>query len=270
MSSTIRWMLILAIIVCAAIGLYLLSHREAPQQPSQHIESSNLPPPISDESNTLTRHPVPPAKVDNEEAATPLPALEDSDGAIHDSLGHLFNARQLDELLVFKNFINRMVVTIDNLPRAKFPVQHLPGYSPRGKFLVKKMNGDTTVIDPDNYKRYAKYVEFIEKMDSRKLAAVYFHFYPLFQQAYSDLGYKSAYFNDRLIDTIDDMLATPDVKDPIQVIQPSVFYKYADPKLEGLSAGQKLMIRIGNDNATKIKKKLRELRDALTQHSPKS
>jgi hypothetical protein len=53
----------------------------------------------------------------------------------------------------------------------------------------------------------------------------------------------------------------------VQLVQPSVFYKYADPRLESLSSGQKILLRIGNDNAAKIKAKLRELREALTKRN---
>ena len=101
-------------------------------------------------------------------------------------------------------------------------------------------------------------------MDTRKIVSLYFHFYPLFQEAYNNLGYKSAYFNDRLVAAIDDLLAAPEIKDPVELVQPSVFYKFADPRLEALSSGQKIMLRIGGDNAAKVKVKLRELRQALT------
>jgi len=37
----------------------------------------------------------------------------------------------------------------------------------------------------------------------------------LFQQSYEDLGYPGQYFNDRLVEVIDDMLKTPDVQGPI-------------------------------------------------------
>ena len=37
-------------------------------------------------------------------------------------------------------------------------------------------------------------------------------------------------------------------------------YQFADPKLEDLSAGQKLMLRMGPANAAIIKAKLHELR----------
>jgi hypothetical protein len=68
-----------------------------------------------------------------------------------------------------------------------------------------------------------------------------------------------------VVAAIDDLLAAPEVHDPVRLVQPSVFYKYADARLENLSAGQRLMIRIGSENAARIKAKLRGLRDALTK-----
>ena len=62
---------------------------------------------------------------------------------------------------------------------------------------------------------------------------------------------------------IDHLLQTPDVTPPVKLVQPSVTYKYADPKLESLSAGQKLLIRMGPQNESAVKAKLRELREAL-------
>jgi hypothetical protein len=86
------------------------------------------------------------------------------------------------------------------------------------------------------------------------------HFYPLFQQAYQALGYPNGYFNDRLVVTIDNLLAAPDITTDIAVVRPNVMYQFADPKLEDLSAGQKLMLRMGPTNAAIVKAKLRELR----------
>ena len=267
MSSTTRWILILAAIACAGAAFYYLSHKE---QITQKVVVSEPPPasaPENEKTEVLTRHPIPEPGAGKSEPQKTLPTLKDSDNAIQDSLGSIFDPKRLDELAIFKHFIDRVVVTIDNLPRTKLPIRRLPAKSPSRKFIVRKVSNGETEIDPENYKRYAPFVQLIETVDSRKLAAIYFHFYPLFQEAYSDLGYKSAYFNDRLIVAIDDLLATPELKEPPKLVQPSVFYKYADPKLEGLSAGQKLMIRIGNNNAAKIKIKLRELRDALIRQT---
>ena len=120
------------------------------------------------------------------------------------------------------------------------------------------------IIGPQNAARYAPYVRILQAIDARKLVAVYSRFYPLFQEAYRQLGYPNGYFNDRLITCIDDLLAAPEPDGPIKLTQPKVLYEYADPDLEARSAGQKIMIRIGLDNERKIKAKLREIRSALT------
>ena len=106
-------------------------------------------------------------------------------------------------------------------------------------------------------------MQLAEAIDSKKLVAAYVHFYPLMQQDFRDLGYPKGYFNDRLIEAIDDLLAAPEPSEP-QLVQPKILYQYADPDLEGLSAGQKIMIRMGRDNASKVKAKLREIRGELT------
>jgi hypothetical protein len=265
MSSTTRWLLFLAVISCAGAAYYLLSQREVPQP--QPVAVEQAPVPNTDEVETLTRHPVPQAQPRDAETAKPLPALDDSDDAIQQALDPLFRAQPLDTLLNFDGFINRVVVTVDNLPRAKLPIQRLPAYPLHGPFLVKQEVSGAIEINPANYIRYAKYVELFEGMDSRKIASVYFHYYPLFQDAYRGLGYESAYFNDRVVAAIDDLLAAPEVHDPVRLVQPSVFYKYADARLENLSAGQRLMIRIGSENAARVKAKLQELRDALIKRS---
>jgi hypothetical protein len=70
-------------------------------------------------------------------------------------------------------------------------------------------------------------------------------------------------FNTRLIEVIDHLLATEDPPQEIRLVQPSVHYRYADERLEKLSAGQKLLLRMGPENAARIKAKLREIRAAL-------
>jgi len=109
-----------------------------------------------------------------------------------------------------------------------------------------------------------------------KLVALYARLYPLCQRAYGELGYPNRYFNDRLIDVIDHLLATPEVKGPIKLVPPDVkgpvklerpwvMYEFADPELEARSAGQKILIRMGAGNAARVKAKLRDIRRQLTQ-----
>jgi hypothetical protein len=67
----------------------------------------------------------------------------------------------------------------------------------------------------------------------------------------------------RLNEVIEHLLQTPTPRGAIALVQPSVLYRYADERLENLSAGQKLLIRMGVDNATVVKGKLREIQAEL-------
>jgi hypothetical protein len=104
----------------------------------------------------------------------------------------------------------------------------------------------------------------MEAVEAKRLVAAYAHFYPLFQVAYQELGYPNRYFNDRLVEAIDDLLAAPEVAAP-QLVQPKVLYQFADAELEARSAGQKILMRMGPQNAARVKAKMRSIRTELTQ-----
>ena len=124
-------------------------------------------------------------------------------------------------------------------------------------------------LDVRNFERYKPLVAVVRDLDMQQLAAVYIRFYPLFQEAYQNLGYPNGYFNDRLVQVIDLMLATPQPRGPIELVRPNVMYTFADPALEARPAGQKLLIRMGPQNAQTIKLKLTELRAAVAAGAPK-
>jgi hypothetical protein len=90
------------------------------------------------------------------------------------------------------------------------------------------------------------------------------HNYPLFQAAYRELGYPHGYFNDRLVQVLDDLIDAPEPNGPIVLEKPKALYVFGDPGLQSLSVGQKLMVRVGPDNEAKLKAKLRDIRAALT------
>jgi hypothetical protein len=189
----------------------------------------------------------------------PLPALNDSDQVVHDSLVGVVGKDAVDQFLVPQNIVRHMVVTVDNLPQHKVAVDLRPVKPTPGQPVVAS-SGDTMSIGERNFARYAPLIKVVQATDVKALVVVYKHLYPLFQGAYEDLGYPGKYFNDRLVQTIDNLLLAPEVAAPIPVVQPKVMYQYADPDLESRSAGQKLLIRMGPANAKIIKDKLRAFR----------
>lgn len=198
-------------------------------------------------------------------AVEPLPALEESDGLLAHSLAELLGAKPWARHFYPEGIIRRIVATVDNLPRQDAPAKMWPVH-PVGGWLVTAKAADGAAIGAKNARRYAGYVALAETLDTGKTVALYRRFYPLFQQAYQDLGFPDAYFNDRLIVALDDLLATPEPAEPLRLVQDKVRYRFADPDLDSRSAGQKIMLRIGVENARKVKPKLRELRQALARN----
>ena len=253
-----------AAVVAGAIALYLYAHRPTgaatPASAPEVVSAPAAMAPVA--SAPVIEQPVPDA---SGPGSAPVPALNESDKPFHAALTSVPGAEALERLLVPDNLIRNIVVTVDNLSKKKVAVDRRPIKATSGQFMVLG-TGDQLAINPENYARYRPFMEVVKSVDTQKLVQLYFHFYPLFQSAYDDLGYQNAYFNDHAIEQIDHLLATPDVSGPVALVQPNVMYRYADPALEALSPGQKTLIRMGPANEALLKARLRELKAQLLAH----
>jgi hypothetical protein len=252
------WVAPIVILASAGGGLFYYYHSknkaEAPPAPA-----AVKPPPSAEPA---IKHPVPQPSSSADNAGA-LPTLNESDAPLQTALGKVFGADAAKKLLMPDGLVRRIVVTVDNLPRQKVAVEKRPLKALDGETLVHT-EADLTLLSDANYARYTPLVKLVDKSDMQQLANLYFSYYPLFQQTYEDLGYPGQYFNDRLVEAIDSLLAAPDLPGAVLVVQPRVFYEFADPKLEGRPAGQKLMMRMGRANEAVVKAKLRELRKIVT------
>lgn len=195
----------------------------------------------------------------------PLPPLDQSDDYFKLALGDLFG-EAIEEMLAESGLIERIVATVDNLPRTHVAERIRPVGRLGEPFVVDGQEGSGEfAISPLNYDRYDVLVDLLAGADLEEAAEVYRRFYPLFQNAYVDLGYPNGYFNDRLVEVIDHLLETPEIEEPVPLVRPHVLYEFADPELEDLSAGQKLLLRIGTAHRSRVKQRLRDLRNILTR-----
>lgn len=250
------WLVVLLVLGGIAAGFYYWQMQPEPEPavPAPPVEAPPAP-----EPEPQIRHPIremePPEK--------PLPTPENSDGALLEVLTGFFGQQAVQEFFDVREVVRRFVVTVDNLPRKHVSLRYRLLKPVAGQFLATG-EGENYLTNPDNYRRYKSYVLLADAVEPKKLVAVYTRFYPLFQQEYVNLGYPKGYFNDRLVEAIDDLLAAPEIPGAIKLVRPKVLYLFADPALEELSAGQKIMIRMGVENAVRIKARLREVRQGLT------
>ncbi|MCC7079414.1 MAG: DUF3014 domain-containing protein [Burkholderiales bacterium] len=260
MPRIIGWVAVigLAVLVAAWFWLQRTQPVVAPAPPAIVPPA----PPATGEAQPRIQFPVPPIAT-----PTPLPALDQSDARLREALSGLGAEPTWIEQVVFEDFVRRVVATVDSLTTSKIPLRLLPVKTAPGKFMTAT-DADGIRLKPENSMRYSAYMRVLESIDAARAVALYVQYYPLFQQAYRELGYPKGYFNDRLVAVIDHLLATPPVQAPVRLVQPEVMYRYADPELEARSAGQKLLMRIGNANAAIVKEKLRAIRRELVAAPP--
>lgn len=266
MKKAVWWLIVVAGLALLAAIPYFSSLRHpavtsAPRAADESPLSEPAPAPAHTEP-AAPRHPLPALPP----LEKPLPALDTSDTTLRNTVRELWSDQAVEERFQFRNFIRRVVATVDNLPRRKVAQQLMPVKRVDGSYLVE---GDDSgyVATAANERRYGPYVALLDSIAPNKLVTLYVQLYPLFQQAYEDLGYPGQYFNDRLIVAIDDMLAAPELAAPPKLVRPKVFYVYADPELEEASAGQKILMRMGAGNAARVKTSLRAIRAELERQA---
>jgi len=251
------WGLALAVALGGiATAVYVFTGRPAPP-PTLPVEAP-VPAVVSEPAPPPPALPPPPVAVE-----IPLPPLDESDATLREAFTDLLGGSgPVEQFLLPDEIVRHLVATIDNLPRPKVALQIRPTTPVAGEFQAAGGEDDLT-LDPANFARYRPLVALLGSVDAPALVALYRRLWPLFQQAYDELGNPPQHLDARLIEVIDHLLDTPRVDGPIRLVRPSVFYQFADPTLEARSAGQKTLIRIGPENADIVKAKLRELRAAL-------
>jgi hypothetical protein len=265
MNENIKWIAAAVAVVGLSIGavLYLsYNPRDKSTAPAGEPVAALPEQPAVIPEEPAIKHPLP-----EPEAPEPLPPLAESDVPMQGALEGLFGKEAVQQFVVPENLVRHIVVTVDNLSTGKVPERIRPVKPISGRFMAGGSE-EAPELGAVNYERYKPAVQLIRSMDTSALVATYTRYYPLFQDAYANLGHPPEYFNDRLIEVIDHLLATPELQGPIALTRPGVRYEFADPALESKSAGQKLLIRMGPDNATVVKEKLRELRAELVAKRP--
>jgi Protein of unknown function (DUF3014) len=260
-----------AFVVLLAVGgglLWWRHQRSAPEvvaAPPATVAPA-VPPPAAAPPPTAPaiRHPLPAAP------AGGLPALDRSDAYFQGALSALLGQKKVRAFLHLDGVASRFVATVNNLTTDDASASLWPVKTTEGSFETEPRDGGRA-IGARNADRYVPFVHFVDGIDARRAVGLYLQAYPLLQQAYEDLGFPGMYFNDRVVEVIDNLLATPTPAGPITVKRFAAdggtpgggLYVYADPALEASSAGQKILLRMGRDNAAPLTAKLREIRTLI-------
>ena len=202
------------------------------------------------------------ASDDEEINLVELPSLTDSDSFVFENLQTLQNGLALVELLADDQIVRKFVVFVENISRGEFPQTGLPYKALGQEMPVSEIDDNLFVMEQVAHSRFDQVVEVFVETDTDAALTIYRMFSPLFQQAYAEIGFRNVSFDETLRTAINNVLQTSNMQGPYQLVKPSVMYLYADSSIENLAEVHKQLLRIGPDNTSALKAKLREF---LTQ-----
>jgi len=189
-----------------------------------------------------------------------LPSLEASDDFVREQVSLL--SPGMAEWLKQDDLVRRFAVVIDNARVGDYPRRQLGFLVPTAKFPVRQ-EGDRTLLDPDGYHRYDSFVDTAISVDPQRAAALLRTLSPLLVESLQELGAKDSDPTTAIRESIEQVLATPELEGDIEVVQPKVYYQFADPNLESLKPLQKQLLRMGPQNLARIKSYLTQVKAHL-------
>ncbi len=233
---------------------YPLPQRQPDPEPAAPLDPAELsllaPDPVDAESAPGVSEPV------------SWPSLIDSDPRAVTVLEALIGAPAVQRWLRPEWIISRLVVMVHSLDGPAPPVEARPLALLRGVPQALDSGDGTLYWTAASASRHAELIALLGSVAPDLAYAAYRDGYPLFQQAWEELGEPEPWFNDRLIDIIDHLLAGPLVELPIEVVAWEGRFKFADATLEAQSWGRKLMLRQGPEQSLLVRDWLRAFRQA--------
>ena len=192
-----------------------------------------------------------------------LPALDDSDSFVRQLAANLSAHPELARWLARTGLVRTLTAVVSNVADGETPRPHLGFLAPKERFRAAHRPGRTIVPDPAGFGGYDAFADAVVSLDAVAAAGAFATLEPLFDAAYRDLGHPEGGFRSALSRGIGTLLAVPILDAEVELVPHAIGFRYADPKLEGLTAAQKQFLRTGPRNVRGVQGKLREIEAAL-------
>jgi hypothetical protein len=245
------WIMVAALIIAAGIAAYIAFGGRAPSRPVTTVAQPADAPRQADQP------------LGGDAAPIVVPPLDESDAVVRELVKQLTSHPRVAAWLTTNGLIRNFTVAVENAAEGGTPARHLRVLQPASGFLVTERDGDL-YIDPRGYERYDSLAAAVASIDPANAARLYATLKPRIEEASRELGTGETF--DRTLErAIVSLLRTPVRDAPVRLrSQPQgIGYGFADPQLEGLTAAQKQLLRMGPRNARIIQSSLRSIALAL-------
>jgi len=250
--KAIRTATVILILLVAAVGVYYLFIADRGKPPVFTEKAAGTEKSVLEEKT--------PAGPGEETSVTLSP--DETDAPLRGRAGEVSANPVFTKWLLTKDLLRRFVAAVDAIANGQSPRTQADFIHLSGPFAALTRGG-ATYLDPSSYARYDVVADVLESMSPAACARLYRDFQAPLRQAYKDLGYPQGDFHATLLRAIVEILRTPIVEKPIILEKKVASYVMSDSNLEGLTAPQKHMLRMGPENVQLIQAKLRELALAL-------
>lgn len=267
-----RWVwILLGLVLIGLVAFQLTKTPSVNMAPPATYELLEPEPPVATtpefEEPVVAQKVEPKLVVESESKPAPVPvekkepalSLDDSDPAVRQLADEMVLPPQLESLLIPAELVRKATVFIDALSKGDVLRKSVTVLKPEGKFSATKMSDKVYILNPDSYHRYDALTEAFVDLNAEAVVSAYVKMASLFEEAYEELGYPDGSFRETIIKAIDLLQQTPVLDEEVQLVRPSVMYKFADSELESLSAAEKQLIRMGPANTRKIQSKLAQI-----------
>lgn len=276
----------LAIIAAiAVIGLLFLVYLAATFESPEGVRTVELEQPIPRAPEPVQRvieaqpvvpeaaEPVvvaPPVEVVREPEPVPepaevvtLPSLNTSDSFLLSRISTFEIGARLIDVVVPEQLIRQFVVFTENVAQGSLPQLDYPVRRLSQSMAVRELDENLYEMEASSYQRYDSLVETLDAMNPEQALALYEVVKPLLQEAYGEIGYRGRDFDEALKGAIDTVINARTVEGPFQLVKPKVMYVYADADIESMSPVEKQLLRMGPENAAKLKTALARFKEQL-------
>jgi Protein of unknown function (DUF3014) len=185
-----------------------------------------------------------------------LPDLLSSDDMVRQALIKI--APGLAPWLSTDQLIRKHILIVNDFAQGIRISKHMSFLRMAEPFSVEQSRNGLN-ISPKSYQRYDNIAQAFQAIDAKSAVGLYQKFRPLMLLVFAEFSYpKDITLEDIIKKAGGEILAAPAFEGQIALVRPSVFYKFADAKLETLNPVQKQMIRMGAVNTRIIQAKCRE------------
>jgi hypothetical protein len=132
----------------------------------------------------------------------------------------------------------------------------------QGPFAVREERvrpaAERLFIAPVTYARYDGLVRVVGSIDAAAAGDAYVRLAPFFEAAFAEIGRPNRAFEDVLTAAVRRVVQVKLTDGEVELVPKGTVYAFKDPALEGLTAGEKQVLRLGPQNGEVLQRQLRK------------